>query len=683
MSTAPDAWTPVSPSGLAPRTRRGLSTLAAALGAAGGVAQEIDELLESFLDAVASWPLKDQQRARALARVLADVSRQGWGLRVQAAGIEVRLPTEIDADPAAEKERVRRQEQLKRDEQLRQPAVQAFLRAMERRRLFQGRFVSIFSVIRDGRALAEALRRARAARAGSDAEPLTEVIAPYLQFVSPGERCDHTGLDLQDIWRYFRHTWTTQYTSVPGRSMMLLVRDSAAEFHPVIGIAALSSPIVQIKERDEWIGWHPDRFLEAVGANPTARIARWLTRVVDKALTEVYVDDLVRDRVVTLKALRAPTPATIAALEALGGEQRGLHHRYVKAKEVKSARPVRAGVDADAHWVERACNHLFRSKRALALAELLSARAVLRQHLGARPTARGLSALLADTDGRQTVKRVLRKAKAERVGIAMADISVCGAVAPYNHVLGGKLVSMLATSPEVVRAYRDRYARAESEIASSVAGRAIVRPPNLVFLGTTSLYGVGASQYNRVKIPCEVLGGEAGEAIEYTRLGMSEAFGTSQYSDETLDDLALLVNQLNDGQRVNSIFGEGVSPKLRKVREGLELLGLPSELFLRHGRRRILYGITLVRNTRDYLLGLDGRPAYLIPEARWPEASRRIAAWWTTRWLKHRVLSDAVLEDVARHRLVHPITHGARVVVPARDEAQVSMAFDAYENAAR
>ena len=51
----------------------------------------------------------------------------------------------------------------------------------------------------------------------------------------------------------------------------------------------------------------------------------------------------------------------------------------------------------------------------------------------------------------------------------MADISVCGAVAPYNPVLGGKLVSMLLTSPEVVRAYHDRYSEAESEIASAVA----------------------------------------------------------------------------------------------------------------------------------------------------------------------------------------------------------------------
>jgi len=39
----------------------------------------------------------------------------------------------------------------------------------------------------------------------------------------------------------------------------------------------------------------------------------------------------------------------------------------------------------------------------------------------------------------------------------MMDITTCGAVAPYNHLLGGKLVSMLICSPEVVEYYKDKY----------------------------------------------------------------------------------------------------------------------------------------------------------------------------------------------------------------------------------
>jgi hypothetical protein len=431
---------------------------------------------------------------------------------------------------------------------------------------------------------------------------------------------------------------------------------------------------VQIRERDEWIGWHPTRFLEHVRTSPSSKLARWLRAVVDNAIAELYIDDLVSDRIVSQKSLRSPDAEALKKLLKESVRQRTLHHRHAKLRDLKGARIPEKSTDGEAdHWKARAKSHLFRSKRALALAELLEARAVMLRHFGKQPDKHQLVALLDDRDGPHIVKRILRKAKAERVGIAMADISVCGAVPPYNPILGGKLVSMLATSPEVVGAYRSRYAKSESEIASSMAAKPIIRVPHLVFLGTTSLYGSGSSQYNRIKIPCEVLGGRPGEAIEYVRLGMSESFGTSQFSDETIDDLVLLVEQLNDGQRVNHIFGEGVSPKMRKVREALELLGLPAETLLRHGRHRIVYGITLVRNTRDFLLGMASRPDFLIPPKAAAEASRRIAIWWTSRWLKPRVQSEDVLADVALHTLVHPITHGARVV--RQPDAQTLLPF--------
>jgi len=679
--TSPPAWVVIEPRLHLPRSRRWLLDFARALSRVGREQHDhIDELANEFLEPSPQWPAKDRQRLVTLARVFADLTRQGWGLRVRGEVLSVQSPLEIEADHAAEKQRVRRQEQLKRDEQLRQAPVRAFVRGMERRRLHNGRFVSIFSLMRDGRELAESLRRVREAFPNDGVETLAKVVSPYLQFASSGELCEWTGLALQDIWRYFRHTWSNQYTSVPGRTMLFLVRDAAVEFHPVIGIGALSSPIVQIRERDEWIGWHPTTFLEEIKARPTAKIAKWLVGVVDQAMSEIYVDDLVRDGIIKLKEIESPTPATVKGLAAEGLKQRELHHRFVKAQDLKNAQRSRTPGETS-HWEDRAISHLFRSKRSLVLADLLGARIVMKGFLGAKPTSKQLASLLADPDGLHVAKRILRKAKGDRVGIAMADISVCGAVAPYNPILGGKLVSMLATSPEVVRAYRVRYGEAESEIASSMAGRAIIRPPHLVFLGTTSLYGVGASQYNRIKIPCEALGGRTGEEIEYVRLGMSEAFGTSHYSDETIDELVRLVTQQSGGQRVNSIFGEGVSPKLRKVREGLELLDLPSELFLKHGRRRILYGITLVRNTRDFLLGVDERPDFLVPTKAWPEATSRIVAWWTSRWLRNRIHSDEVLTDVARHRLVHPIIHGARVVIPADESAQRALSFDQYEQA--
>jgi len=425
---------------------------------------------------------------------------------------------------------------------------------------------------------------------------------------------------------------------------------------------------MQIRERDTWIGWHPETFLARVKASPTPELARWLLKVIDHAIAELYVEDLLEDGIVTARDITLPSDVAIDRLLKEGAAQRRLHHRYVRSRDHKRARAERA---ESGHWVERARTQLFRSKRSLALASYLRARAALKLGLGRRPTAAKLAQFASTGHGSEVIRSILRKAKADRVGIAVADITVCGAVQPYNAVLGGKLVAMLATSPEVILEYRRRYEAAESEIASSMAGRVIIRRPTLVLLGTTSLYGVGSSQYNRIKIPCDRLGGAPEDAIRYEELGHSEAFGTSQYSDETVSALVDVVQQVANGQRVNSIFGEGVSPKLRKVREGLDLVGLPSRLLLRHHRRRIVYGISLIRNLREYLLGIEQHPRYLVPIDEGRTATAYIAAWWRERWLRNRITSDDVLGEVARHTLVRPIRHGARVVIPPPTDQQL------------
>ncbi len=634
--------------------------------------EEVDQARGSFVVSVTSSGRSDQQILLAAGLVLTDLAMQGWQLRVRRGRVEVRPPTQVVGDRAAEKERIRRQELLKRNAQLRQAAVQKFLRSMERTRVFNGKFTSIFSLLREGRELAEDLRNARHHSNNGWAGALASVVDPYLEFVASDEAtCSSTGLRLMDIWRYFRHTWTNQYTNVPGRTMMFLVRDRSAPFHPIVGIGALSSPVMQIRERDTWIGWHPDTFLARVKASPTPELARWLVEVVDAAIAEIYVDDLLEDGLLAAQDHADPSDELIARLLQESAEQRRLHHRYVRSRDHKG---TRTDVPESDYWATRARTHLFRSKRSAALATYLRARAVFKEAFGRRPTAAKLAALASTGQGSDAIRKILKKAKADRVGIAVADITVCGAVQPYNSILGGKLVAMLAASPEVVLAYRRRYSAAESEIASAMAGRAIIRKPTLVLLGTTSLYGLGSSQYNRIKIPCDRLGGSPEEVIRYEELGRSEAFGTSQYSEETVDALADVVQQSANGQRVNSIFGEGVSPKLRKIRQGLDLLGVPSDLLLHHHRPRVVYAVTLVRNLREHLLGIEPKASYLVPIEDGPAATAHIVAWWRERWLRNRIGSDDVLAEVARHTLVRPIRHGARVVVPPPADQQILFA---------
>lgn len=596
------------------------------------------------------------RRSRGLAaavHVVDDLADQGWTVRVGADGLVAVAPPDPDGDPAMEKRRVRRQELLKRDEQLATPAVRRFIAEMESPREFDGKFVSIFSVMRDGRELAEQLRDIRKLGTG-DLTDWQAAIDPYVQVISNGERCAHTGLRLIDIWRYFRHTWSNHYTSTPGRTMLLLVRDRAAAYHPVIGIAALGSSIVQILERDQWIGWHPDQFLAKTTAEPTLRVARWVVRRLEQGMAELYVDDLLADGLYWPSLWQSPSAEAIDRLEQDAAECRTNHHRFARRSDFKST----GGVD----WRERAESDLFRSKRCLALAHLLRARMALAPFLYPRATRRGLRDALESDDGRRAIGSILRRAKAESVGTEIADLTVCGAIAPYNSLLGGKLVSMLAVSPTVIRAYHERYCGYTSEIASSMAGRPITRRSELVYVGTTSLYGSGSSQYNRVRIPAHVLDGNA--ELNFLELGRSKSFGTSHLSTRSLAALLQLSEQSRNGVRVNSIFGEGVNPKLRKVRDGFDQLGWPSNDLLQHGRHRLVYGVSLVSNLLPYLLGIEERPRYVFRRLLANDVGR-IAIWWQARWLSKRVESDEVLAKLAMNTVNRPATHGARVVLPS------------------
>ncbi|HVS37683.1 MAG TPA: Druantia anti-phage system protein DruA, partial [Gemmataceae bacterium] len=452
------------------------------------------------------------------------------------------------------------------------------------------------------------------------------------------------------------------YRTVPGRTMMVLVRDAAAPFHPVVGIAALSSSAVAVTVRDEKIGWTADGVIAEMTERPTPKLAAWFRKTVDDAIGEIYKVDLLEDKLLSLRQLEQPTDETLRVLREEGKRCRRQHHRFMESGEYKKAES--ADSLPDEHWEAQARWPLFRSKRALELANLLFVRMVLRRFFEGAPSKAALSELVGDGAGRDAVAKIVRKAKADRVGTAMADLTICGAVPPYNEVLGGKLVAMLMVSPEVVGEYRRRYGGLPSVIASSMAGRPIRRPAALAFIGTTSLYGQRPSQYDRISIPRDPNAPDPPSGLRYEYLGRTRGIGTFQFNDRTVAELAVLLAQSKRGQQVNSVFGEGVNPRLRKIRDGLDALGLPTDDLLNHGGPRLVYGVELTENTRAYLLGMDKHPRYILGRKNPKLQTQEIARWWMRRWLLPRIEREDVLARVAAHNFVHPIRHGARVVLP-------------------
>lgn len=61
-----------------------------------------------------------------------------------------------------------------------------------------------------------------------------------------------------DLFRIYRYFWSSPYSDYVGRRIRILIRDAGLPNQPVIGIAALGSPIIHIPERDAFIGWDKD-----------------------------------------------------------------------------------------------------------------------------------------------------------------------------------------------------------------------------------------------------------------------------------------------------------------------------------------------------------------------------------------------------------------------------------------
>jgi hypothetical protein len=618
----------------------------------------ITRLRARLLSEVDKCAKDDKQQLRFIISVFCDLKSQGWTFHLSRREIRILRPN------VSNKIQVRASHAVGRDKQLEQPSVRQFIRKMEKKRLKPSGWVSVcYSLMRDGRELVDGLRSAVAKKTQEQQmKALKGVIDPYIQIVRTGAVCDLTGYELSDIWRYFRHTWATSYKSAVGRELKVLIRDRATKYHAVIGIGAMVSPrhLVHV---DRWVGWERSGFLKELDKSPSKEWACWLDESLTDLIGDIYVEDFIADKLIKRGDLKNPKQEVIGRLETEAESARAAHRLYPEQAEHKGEDAEKLPTD----WVARAKTHLYRGNRAMALADLLKARLILSNAGFKSPTAACLARVIKVSQGRDAVGTVLKYVKSVHAGINVLDISVCGAVPPYSPLLGGKLVAMLLTSPEIVQAYADAYSSSPSIIASAMAGRPVVREPHLVLLTTSSLYGDALNQYTRVAVPAREVGGESPDSVRYKELGKTLGQGSHHISDETVEEAEILLAQRADGHRVNSIFGEGVNPRLRKIRGALDLCGFRSDYVLEHGNPRVLYGVALASNFRDMLLGRTSKPRYVLPQALSQEVSAKIADYWRSRWLHGRIAKGDALEKAASHTLIEPIQHGARVVLPEVD----------------
>ncbi|UQA57432.1 Druantia anti-phage system protein DruA [Polyangium aurulentum] len=255
-------------------------------------------------------------------------------------------------------------------------------------------------------------------------------------------------------------------------------------------------------------------------------------------------------------------------------------------------------------------------------------------------------ALTGGVDVVRSARFALLQRQNRLVASQVLDVCVCGAIPPYGPLLGGKLAALAALSRDVAADYYARYVRRASEITSQMAGRAYTRPADLLAITTTSFYGVGSSQYERLSVRSE-----DGIDVRWRLVGRSRGNGTLHFSRRTSELIDELLCVETGRKLISSRFGEGPSERLRKIRDGLERLGVDADELLRHGMPRLVYLAEM-------------RPGATRPGARpLPSHWRREGPSWTSvteawreRWLASRLRScPEAIDEVARFSRVEAL----------------------------
>lgn len=576
--------------------------------------------------------------------VLSDLMSQGWELEIHEGNAFLKMTFQNSVD----KNYVRYRLSSEKKAQLNEESVVRFIEEMEKEKVFRGNTISIRSLIGNKNILIENIRQEK-----------NLIMKPYVQLVSK-EKDEHTGYCLSDIWRYFRYTWSIPYKTMPGRNLFYLVRDSAQQYHPVIGIFALGNSVLNLSVRDDRIGWTVEAIQKQMmrrrkvecceesisGTNGKTvktkhesyleteeeykdRISVYSEKVivnlqknVHDAIKDIYVKDLGFHR-----NTKYPKREYIDQLKQMADEL-----RLIAIDNEKNTRVVNYEIEAK--------TNLFKKKRALELSRLLEAVDIFNTYK-ATSYIEWLQNLLKVESGRKAINIALVANRKTKIGANMMEIIVCGAIPPYNELLGGKLVSILACSPEVIYDYNERYKKQISEIASRMKGTKVIRDSRLAFLGTTSLYSVGSSQYNRIKVPVTddfLLG--------YNKVGITEGFGTVYFSKVTTSAMMRASELVDGGRRINNIFGEGTSPRFRLISRGLGYIGIKSDAFLQHYSPRIVYSIELAQNTNEFLRGETDDLQYPFNIENDDERSsmtKRMIDFWYERWLKKRLTTVDII----------------------------------------
>jgi len=228
------------------------------------------------------------------------------------------------------------------------------------------------------------------------------------------------------------------------------------------------------------------------------------------------------------------------------------------------------------------------------------------------------------------------KARDEYLGISAIDRDYwvnqsmsaqrLGALPPYNHLLGGKLVGMMLTSYTVQKEFEKKYSNKKTLIKNREL------PARLLFLTTTGAFGK-SSVYDRLKF-------DNHKVAEF--IGMTKGNGTFHIPDTLYENLIgfLAANGIDTKRG----YGGGPSKKMKLIGQAFSLLGIKGGA--QHGIQRAVYLFPLASNIKAIINNGEQPMWYKHQESE-------LAEFWKQRWAIPRSQRDETYKSFTHRSVIN------------------------------
>jgi hypothetical protein len=215
------------------------------------------------------------------------------------------------------------------------------------------------------------------------------------------------------------------------------------------------------------------------------------------------------------------------------------------------------------------------------------------------------------------------------------EVTICGAVPPFNWALAGKLVVAFLAHPAILDVTRNAQGSIIQKVFHIDQIQGLLPDWGLLALTTKGLYPSHSALYNRADLP------GAGKLIRLRRIGETRGETATLLGPRT-SRLAQLVQDTTTNQRqVSLVYGTGGAKRQRLIESAVISTGLPGS-FIHAGIRRPVYGTRMIANMEDTIWRGD-KPRWAVErdcsEEEYAQAATNL---WRKRWLDKlhtRVLS--------------------------------------------